>query len=451
MASFRSMMDRPFEHARDITVGATLFALFAALSGCGRTELWSNVGALPVEAADGQSGIAANPGGDGDDGADGDDGGDGGDGGGAGDAGPGGLDLSLPFNGNVASAGGFDGTVYALAVDPQTHAVYVGGGFYQFGAQPVGYIARLLPDGTLDPNFATGASFDSEVYALAVDGNGGVFAAGAFTSYFGVGRAYVARIRSDGELDTTFVPSFNDYVLTLAYDAARDRLYAGGYFTDYGGTIVNRIVRLMPDGSRDATFVVGNGFDSAVEDIYLAADAVYVSGSFDSPPNVARLGLDGAVDPTFVPALAGVNPVLSVAMTTDRIILGGVFFRAGAAGYAVCHARLDLTGQLAPGYDPTTADDFESTVFALLVAGADAVWAAGGFQSFGTAPAGSIARLRLDGSLDPTFQPGAGFDDSAFALAADGDALYVGGRFTSYDGTPAPGLARITPSGALTP
>jgi hypothetical protein len=212
----------------------------------------------------------------------------------------------------------------------------------------------------------------------------------------------------------------------------------------------------MPDGSRDAAFSIGSGFASDVENIHVAGDAVYVSGWFSTYAgatrvNVARLGLDGAVDPTFVPNLQAANWVRPVAVSTDRVIIGGSFFRVGGAGTSVCYARLDLTGQPAPGYEPTTADDFTATVNALLVAGADAVWAAGAFDGFGVATAGRIARMRLDGSLDPSFQSGTGFDDTAMALAVDGEALYVGGRFTAYNGTAVSRVARITASGALTP
>ncbi len=64
---------------------------------------------------------------------------------------------------------------------------------------------------------------------------------------------------------------------------------------------------------------------------------------------------------------------------------------------------------------------------------------------------GNLGRLNADGSLDPSFNPGASYIVYALAVQADGKVL-VGGGFTGFnsgDGTIARNfIARLTNTGA---
>lgn len=81
----------------------------------------------------------------------------------------------------------------------------------------------------------------------------------------------------------------------------------------------------------------------------------------------------------------------------------------------------------------------------VLVAGSFSVTPAGG-------PSYGLARLNADGSLDPTFRAGDGLATTASIRAlhvlADG-RIYVRGNFTVIAGQPRPGLVRLRPDGAL--
>jgi len=74
----------------------------------------------------------------------------------------------------------------------------------------------------------------------------------------------------------------------------------------------------------------------------------------------------------------------------------------------------------------------------------------GSFSSVAGTNRNQLARLNSDGSLDRSFDPGAGPMGtlSALRLLADGRIL-VGGNFETFQGFARPDLARLNPDGAL--
>ena len=144
--------------------------------------------------------------------------------------------------------------------------VYVGGNFHTVrGAVRYG-IARLNPDGTADQTFDPGSGpSDSSVSAVAVQTDGMVLIAGYFTSYNGVPRIRVARLFSDGSLDTTFDPASgpNGGVYSIAQQADGKVLIAG-VFTQCAGVSRNSIARLNADGSLDATSILAPGHTAPI-------------------------------------------------------------------------------------------------------------------------------------------------------------------------------------------
>ena len=62
----------------------------------------------------------------------------------------------------------------------------------------------------------------------------------------------------------------------------------------------------------------------------------------------------------------------------------------------------------------------------------------------------SIARLNADGSLDPTFNGGAGTDGAVYAIALQPDTrILLGGAFTRCGGVTRNGLTRLNPDGSV--
>jgi hypothetical protein len=82
--------------------------------------------------------------------------------------------------------------------------------------------------------------------------------------------------------------------------------------------------------------------------------------------------------------------------------------------------------------------------------GAGGWYLAGEFTRIGDHPAGGLAHVLADGTLDPAFLPVA--DGLVSALALDGDTLYAGGVFTSIGGSARLHLAALsTDDGAVLP
>src|SRR6185503_19867199 len=71
------------------------------------------------------------------------------------------------------------------------------------------HIARLSSDGSLDTSFDPGSGTDNPLFGVAesfVNGERKIFIGGGFTVFNGVGRNGIARLNEDGSLDTAFNP-----------------------------------------------------------------------------------------------------------------------------------------------------------------------------------------------------------------------------------------------------
>jgi uncharacterized delta-60 repeat protein len=215
--------------------------------------------------------------------------------------------------------------VFGLAID-SSGKIVVGGQFTSYNGTSERYIARLNTDGSLDTTFApVGTGLNADVGVLKIDSSGKIIIGGGFISYNGTSRNYVARINTDGSLDATFNPGtgFNGVVNYVNTDAS-GKILVGGQFTSFNGTGTPYIARLNTDGSLDTTFAsTGTGFNTQVSVIQVDAytGKIYVGGYFTSyngtsTPYLARLNSDGSLDTTFSPVGTGLNsPVFTVLLT----------------------------------------------------------------------------------------------------------------------------------------
>src|SRR5207253_1333715 len=137
-------------------------------------------------------------------------------------------------------------------------------------------IARVNGDGTLDTSFGNGlAGADKTVGKLSVQSDGKIVIGGNFTIVNGVGRNSIARLNADGTLDTSFgngLTGTNGQVngLSLQLDG---RIVIGGNFTMVNGVGRNSVARLNTDGTLDTSFLNGlAGTDSSVVALALQPD-----------------------------------------------------------------------------------------------------------------------------------------------------------------------------------
>ena len=117
------------------------------------------------------------------------------------------LQLAPGFARWHASLPGMNGDVLALAL--QTNGqILAGGNFTAVNGTPENYIARLNADGSLDnAGFLNGlVGANGAVQAVVCQTDSRVVIGGAFTTADGIFRNYIARLMTDGSLDTSFNP-----------------------------------------------------------------------------------------------------------------------------------------------------------------------------------------------------------------------------------------------------
>jgi Domain of unknown function (DUF5122) beta-propeller len=259
------------------------------------------------------------------------------------------------------------------------------------------------------------------------------------------------------------IPSFNGTVLSisLSADGSRD-VYVGGDFTTYNGAQANRIVRLNADGTIDQAFVTAIGFNASVRSIVPTAAQsgnVYVGGDFTTyngiqRARVVRLNASGTLDPSFATGTGFDNTVYIIAPAGDgsgALYVGGAFttYNGRIANSLV---RLNADGTVDPGF--VTGTGFNNTVFSVVPTsdGSGDLYVGGAFTLYNGIQAMRIVRLSSTGTVVFTFPTTTGFDNTVqnMTLADDRSGnLYVGGDFINYKGIRANGLARLNSNGVL--
>ncbi len=352
---------------------------------------------------------------------------------------------------------GFNGTVYTLAVTTNNLA-YVGGDFTAFNGSNRAGLVRLLPDGLLDGGFDLGAvgftGSNASVRSVAEYPPNGFTASqvvfgGVFNSVGGVGRTNVARVNPNGSVDPSFVAG-TDNLVNAVLVQPDGRVVLGGLFTRVNGSSRNFVARLNFNGSLDADFLTGTGPDGAVRALALQPDGkLIIAGEFTTyagvpASRIARLNPDGTLDPTFAGGswVASGSVQALLRQPDGRILVGGAF----VATNGVAHTnlmRLNGDGTVDASFNPGTGPN--EFVGALALQRDGRIVAGGAFTMVNGLPENRIVRLQPDGSVDYSINFGGGANDylAAVAVQPDGDLL-VGGAFTNFNGVAVNHYARLT-------
>ncbi len=349
--------------------------------------------------------------------------------------------IDVAFNPN----NGANNTVLTTAIQ-NDGKIIIGGKFTSFNEIWANCIARLNTDGTLDANFKSALGANGFVYATSIQSDGKIIIGGDFTSYDGKGINRVARLNVDGMLDDTFNPGTgaNGIVYSTAIQSD-GKIIIGGAFTTYNGTARNYIARLNADGTLDATFNPGTGANKLVVTTAIQTDGkIIIGGAFNTyngevRSRIIRLNADGTLDPSFYAIVPGSNPIVwTTAIESDgKIIIGGDFSypRVGIA-------RLNIDGTLDTTFNTGTGAAY-GRVLTTSIQSDGKIIIAGDFDQYNDISSRGIARLIGDGSLDTTFIPGTGVTlVQSTAIQSDGKII-IGGDFTSYNGTGRTRVARV--------
>ncbi len=258
-------------------------------------------------------------------------------------------------------------------------------------------------------------------------------------------------------------PGANNAVNSLAVQLDQRTIIVGD-FTAYNSVPRNHIARINQDGALDLTFNPGTGANGPVNAIGIYPGSsvnsnlvgkIVIGGAFTSyngnaRGGIARLNQDGSIDPSFNPGSGVDGPIRTIIPLEDgKVLVGGDFvFVNGIERNRL--ARLNQDGSLDTTFNPGAGAD--APVWALAVENgvSQKILVGGEFSSINGVPCKGIARLNSNGDLDPSFNAATGVDGVVYALALQGDGkILLGGAFSLAGSRLRNGVARFNVDGSL--
>ncbi|MEG4494677.1 DUF4347 domain-containing protein, partial [Microcoleus sp. D3_18_C4] len=333
--------------------------------------------------------------------------------------------------------------------------IYAGGAFTTVNGTVRNNIARLNSDGSVDTAFNPSSGMDNSVEAIAIDSSGKLYAGGFFTNVNGTFRNQIARMNADGSLDTAFNPTggMNSAVEAIAIDSS-GKPYVGGNFTTVNGTARNRIARMNADGSLDTAFTPSGGMNNQVQAIAVdSSGKPYVGGYFTTVNGtarnyIARMNADGSLDTAFNPTGGMSNVVWAIALDSSGKLYAGGYFNNVNGTARNYIARMNADGSLDTAFNPTGG--MNNFVSAIAVDSSGKPYVGGEFTTVNGTARTRIARMNANGSLDTAFNPTGGMNSTVQAIALDSSGKpVVGGQFTTVNGTTRNYIARMNTDGTL--
>jgi uncharacterized delta-60 repeat protein len=190
-------------------------------------------------------------------------------------------------------------------------------------------LLRYNANGTLDSTFSV--LTNETIYDIAVQPDGKVIIGGNFTQVNSSLRSKIARINTDGTVDSTF-PSpaggINGVVRNVVLQPD-GKMLINGSFSGISFETRQGLARLNPDSSLDTSFVPGQFYNN-IDDIKLQPDGkILITGS--STFTLRRLNSNGSLDTRFIPpVLTPYEPPIQAVFDFDiqsdgKIIIVGAF------------------------------------------------------------------------------------------------------------------------------
>lgn len=363
---------------------------------------------------------------------------------------PGSLDIS--FNPDDLGHGTGDGAFGAVKVSARQAdgRTLIGGMFTNVHGYARGYMARLEQNGMLDLDFVP--SFNAEVRWIVVQPDGNILVCGTFTSYAGSPCPSLVRLEPDGTLDPTFDISGGPSTASVEHIVlqADGKILVAGMFTSWSGVPRPGLVRLNADGTVDAGFVPGIDPDAVIDRVAVQADQkILASGLYSimgtTYVSVVRFFSNGAVDPSFsvqIGSPMGIGDIVPLA--DGRILLSGSFTAVNGTPTGRL-TRLTNNGSIDPTF--MLGGGFNGPVLTMVRRSDGKIMVGGNFTEVSGVARARLARLEVNGELDLTFDPGAGPDLPVQTLHAHSSGVFIGGEFTAYDGDYFRSFGQLTTTG----
>lgn len=330
-----------------------------------------------------------------------------------------------------------DGPVRAMAM--MNGLLYLGGDFQHFG--PRRGHAALVSSADAAAIASDFAPFvDGPIYAAIPDGGTGFFIGGDFQNVGTTPWPYLARIKSDGTLDTSFTAMPNGIVRALALDGSG--LFLGGDFTKVNTTQTRNRLALVSasSGLVSGAFIDPKIDDGSVYAITFDSNIVYAGGTFTSVNASTQTGLSAFTKSTGsatgwcagpLGATGGSVPVRALAYNGTDILVGGDFTSVAGSTSIPYLALLSTSCSLQSTYNPQMG----GPVHALLLSGAY-LYVGGTFTQVAS-DTGAAYLARMSWSAPATLTSWAPGLDGAVEAIANGTTsgnFFIGGRFSQASG-----------------
>lgn len=335
----------------------------------------------------------------------------------------------------------------------------ISGSFDSFNGNVANKILRLNADGTIDKSFNTGTGFDGNIETIAIQNDGKLLVGGTFQSFNNIIRKRILRLNSDGTLDNSFVIGSGveggNYTTVSSIAIQSDgKIIAGGWFTQFNGNPSNYLVRINQNGDFDKSFNIGKGFTYYVSNVTIDNyGKILVGGGFTGfngfggTPGapiikLLRLNADGTLDNTFSAYDLFNGPTTDIKVQSDNKIIVGATLNLNSLVRLNPNGTVDKTFNLGSGFNKEVNQIEIQKDGKYLVGGA--------FEIFNGISKSYLIRLNTNGSIDSSFDLGAGFNNSVLdILLLEDDSSIIVGEFTSINSENKNRIVKLNSSGSI--
>jgi|GEM_PF-4549778 len=301
-----------------------------------------------------------------------------------------------------------------------------------------GSIANSLPD-------FKGVEASSNISAVYVQPDGKIILSGEFMIYDPTETGGLVRFNEDKTLDEDFLQNVQNLPVSIASQKVlidpSDRLWVAGSITSTGGYNAANILRLSSDGSLDTacTNSLGSGFNGMTSWIFAQPDGkIFVSGYFTTfsgnmISGAARIATNCTSDSSYSTGTGVTGTIVkSFLLSTGKILHFGSTL-TGYSGTTVSKViRVNSNGTL----DGTYPNNSSKTgwIYDVFMDTSDRLYVLAPGSTYNGTATNALSRILPDGTVDPSFSIGAGFDVIPNVVKFFGNKIYVGGNFTTYQG-----------------
>lgn len=270
------------------------------------------------------------------------------------------------------------------------------GSFSTFAGQGIPRLVRLLPDGTLDTTFLPHGQFSSfspDLVCVALDGR--IYLAGSSMMLNGGSSSrQIYRLLANGNYDPSFAcPSFLSTVEDLQIQPDGSVWCCGSFFSSSAGER-KRVARLLTNGNVDTRFDAGDSTSSTINMMALESpDRLWIAGSFTSVQGVTRDGV------ALINLTSGIAPMAQVVPTSIAAEEGkAVRFNLAKVGraesYIWRHNGVALAGENGASLTVSSAEPVHAGIYTAQVTNTTGSTSSSGLLAVQEADIGAWLALR---------------------------------------------------------